>query len=94
MARNTYNVDESLETPFNIKNFARCKKYVKNSAKNLILGLFLSLTTTVLALLGPLFMKAVIDNIDKQVSVGTKDIKFLVIIGIAYLFCLFLSEFL
>ena len=67
MARNTYNVDESLETPFNIKNFSRCGKYVKHSAKNLIIGLILSLTNTVLALLGPIFVKTVIDRINRVV---------------------------
>ena len=92
MARNTYNVDESLETPFNIKNFRRCGIYVKHSAKNLIFGLILSLTTTVLALLGPIFVKEVIDTVEAQQKSGSTDINYLLILGALYLFCLFLSE--
>lgn len=92
MARNTYSVDESLETPFNIKNFGRCGKYVKHSAKNLIVGLILSLINTVLALLGPIFVKEVIDTVELQQKTGGNDISYILILGGLYLFCLLLSE--
>ena len=41
MARNKYDVDESLETPFDITNFKRCGKYIKHSSKLLIIGTIL-----------------------------------------------------
>ena len=92
MARNTYKVDESLETPFNIKNFGRCGKYVKRSAKNLIVGLILSLINTVLALLGPIFVKEVIDTVELQQKTGGNDVSYILVLGGLYLFCLLLSE--
>lgn len=92
MARNTYKVDESLETPFNIKNFGRCGKYVKHSAKNLIVGLILSLINTVLALLGPIFVKEVIDTVELQQKTGGNDVSYILVLGGLYLFCLLLSE--
>ncbi len=92
MARNTYDVDESLETPFDIKNFKRCTKYIKHSAKYLIIGVILSLIATVLALFGPYFIKIVIDIIEAQQAAGTNDITQILIVGVAYLICILLSE--
>ena len=40
--RNTYGVDEELETPFNIKNLLRCKPYILHNIKPLIGGETLS----------------------------------------------------
>ncbi len=92
MARNRYDIDESLETPFNINNFKRCGKYVKHSAKGLVLGGILSLLATAFALCGPYFIKAVIDIITNQQQNGTKEIKGIIIIGVLYLICILLSE--
>ncbi len=92
MARNRYDIDESLETPFNINNFKRCGKYVKHSAKGLILGGILSLLATLFALCGPYFIKMVIDIITEQQQNGTKEIKGIIIVGILYLVCILLSE--
>ncbi len=92
MARNRYDIDESLETPFNINNFKRCGKYVRHSAKGLILGGILSLLATLFALCGPYFIKAVIDIITKQQQNGTTEIKGIIIVGVLYLVCILLSE--
>lgn len=92
MARNKFDIDESLETPFNINNFKRCAKYVKGSAKQLILGAFLSLLAALFALCGPYFVKTVIDIISKEQAAGTKSIKGILIVGVLYLCCILLSE--
>lgn len=92
MARNKYDIDEALETPFNIANFKRCKIYLKHSVKLLIIGAILSLLSTVFALCGPYFVKIVIDNIEKQQAAGTQEISGIFIIGALYLLCILLSE--
>ncbi len=93
MARNKYDIDESLETPFNLGNFKRCGIYIKHSLGLLLFGTFLSLANTVLALLGPLFVKQVVDVVEKT-SEATKDqdIKKVILIGAVYLGCLAISE--
>lgn len=93
MARNKYDVDESLETPFDITNFKRCGKYIRHSSKLLIIGTILSLINTVLGLMGPIFVKWVVDIVEKT-TVETKaaDTKSIIIIGLIYLLCLAVSE--
>lgn len=92
MARNKYDIDEELETPFNIANFKRCKKYIKHSMRLLVIGAVLSLLATVFALCGPYFVKMVIDNIERQQAEGTSKITGILIIGGLYLVCVLLSE--
>ena len=92
MAKNKYDVDESLETPFNLANFKRCWVYMKHSLVLLILGVFLSLGNTVLSLLGPYFLKEVVDLIEKQLAAGTKEVRGIVIVGLTYLICLGVGE--
>ena len=92
MARNRYDIDESLETPFNINNFKRCGKYVKHSVKGLIAGALLSLFGAIFALCGPYFVKIVIDILTKQQAAGTSDIKGIIIVGLLYLGCILASE--
>ncbi len=92
MARNKYDIDEELETPFNIGNFKRCGKYIKHSSKLLITGALLALLSTVFALCGPYFYKMVIDNIEKQQAAGTSEIKPIIIIGLLYILFILLSE--
>ena len=41
MARNRYDIDETLETPFNFGHFRRSLKYVKKHARTMILALIL-----------------------------------------------------
>ena len=42
MARNRYDVDETLETPFNIKHLLRAGVYIKRHAKKMILSIIFS----------------------------------------------------
>lgn len=92
MAKNKYDVDESLETPFRLSNFKRCGIYIKHSLGLLILGFFLSLGNTVLSLLGPYFVKTVVDIIEKQLAAGTKNLTGVITVGIIYLVCLLVGE--
>lgn len=57
MARNRFDVDERLETPFNIKHLVRAGVYMKPYAKKMILALVLSLLSAVTGLLGPLIVQ-------------------------------------
>ena len=85
--RNTYGLDESLETPFNIKNFLRCKPYILRNIKPLLLALTFSIITTVFALLGPTFTQIIIDK-----HIPAKNIRGIIIVTILYFSCLALSE--
>lgn len=89
--RNTYDVDESLETPFNIKNFKRCGKYIRRSVKGLVLGGMLSLIGAIFALFGPYFVKVVIDIIKNDNSSDSK-VKAIIVVGVLYLVCILVSE--
>lgn len=77
--RNTYNVDESLETPFNIKNLLRCKPYVFHNIKPLIGGLIFSILATLFGLLGPYYTQMIIDRF-----IPDKNIKAVIIIALLY----------
>lgn len=90
--RNTYDVDEDLERPFNFGNFKRCASYVKNSLGLLLAGLFFSLANTVLGLLGPYFVKWTVDIIEAQQKVGGRDISGIIKVGVIYLACLAVGE--
>jgi len=69
VARNKYDIDETIESPFNPKHFARSLRYVKNNAHLLVAALGLSLAASLLGLLGPYFTKQIIDE-----SIPSKDL--------------------
>ena len=82
--RNTYSVDEDLETPFRLKNFLRCGPYIKRNLKLLIGALIFSISATLLGLLGPTFTQVIIDRM-----IPEKSIRGVIIVAILY----FLSAF-
>ena len=47
MARNRFDVDETLETPFNVKHLLRAGVYVKRHSKKMILSLVYSAISAV-----------------------------------------------
>ena len=62
MARNTYEIDENLETPFDFQKLKRISKYVTPYKKTIVLILFLMATSSIASMYIPIiFMKAV-DN--------------------------------
>ena len=77
--RNTYNVDESLETPFDLRNFLRCVPYVKKHLKYLIGALIFSVCATLLGLLGPIFTQIIIDDLIPQ-----RDIAAVIFVAVLY----------
>lgn len=62
MARNKYNVDEVLETPFDIKHLKRSFVYMKKHRKKMIAALILSIFAAVSGLLGPIITQYALDN--------------------------------
>ncbi len=78
MARNKYNVDETLETQFNAKHLLRSLVYIKRYKKLLIGAFIFSAISIVCGLLMPLFTADAID-----VMIPNKDIRALVVAGIS-----------
>ncbi len=66
MARNKFDVDETLETPFDIKHFKRALIYAGKYKKNIALALFLSILAAVTGLTAPLIVQYAIDNCMKS----------------------------
>ncbi len=61
--RNKFNVDEELDSPFNISHLKRSFAYINRYKGWLILALFLSICATVIGLLAPMLTQYVVDNI-------------------------------
>jgi len=74
MARNKFNVDETLESDFDVHQLIRSMVYIKRYKKYLIGAFFFSLTASFMSLLIPLFTQNAIDEM-----IPNKDIKGLII---------------
>ncbi len=61
MARNKYDIDEVLETPFDIKHFKRALKYVAKYKKQVAIALIISIFAAVVSLLGPFITQRALD---------------------------------
>lgn len=66
MARNKFDVDETLETPFDIKHFKRALIYAGKYKKKIALALLLSIFAAVTGLTAPLIVQYAIDNCMKS----------------------------
>ena len=77
MARNRYDVDEELETPFDFTHLKRSYKYIKRYNKKMIMALALSVFAAISGLLGPLITQYALDY-----TIPNKDIKQLVLLTI------------
>ena len=75
LARNKYDIDESLESPFNIQHLKRSLVYVKKYQGKMILALVFSLVSVIAALFGPLIIQEALD-----VAVANKDIPYLILL--------------
>lgn len=78
MARNKYDVDETLEQRFDFKKLKRALVYVKPYTKLMILALSLTVIASVLNLIPPIFLQKAMD-----VAIPEKNIDFLVKLGLA-----------
>ncbi|MEG2295410.1 MAG: ABC transporter ATP-binding protein, partial [Oscillospiraceae bacterium] len=76
MARNKYDIDEELETPFNIKHLSRCKVYIKKHAKQMIFALLINIVAIILTLFTPKLTQIALD-----VAIPNKDIQQLIMIS-------------
>jgi len=81
MARNKYNVDETLETKFDISQLMRSMVYVKRYKKLFIAAFCFSMISIICGLLLPLFTQNAIDEF-----IPNKDTKSLILAGVAIIF--------
>jgi len=70
VARNRYDIDEELDSPFNLEHLKRCGKYIKRYLKSMIAAVVLSLIATVASLTIPQLLKGIIDVAIPQQDIG------------------------
>ena len=68
--RNKFDIDEDLESPFDIRHLKRSMFYIRKHSKSLLFGLFLSVLSTLLSLITPQFSKWVIDDLIPNQNYG------------------------
>lgn len=84
MARNKYDVDESLETPFDVRHLKRSLKYAARYKGKIAAALILSTFAAVISLLSPVIVRNAVDN-----YMGSRDdIPMLLISGAGVLACI------
>ncbi|EOJ19686.1 ABC transporter ATP-binding protein [Enterococcus faecalis] len=83
MARNTFNVDETLEKEFNWSHYKRLGAYIKPYKKAVFKTLFVIILANLASMLGPYFTKIAIDQVIPQ-----KNLSLLLILGAIFLFSL------
>ncbi len=86
MARNKFDVDEQLETPFDIRHLKRSLKYAARYKKRIALSLTLSAIGVIIGLLSPLIVQNAIDN-----YMPAGDIPKIILSGAALLLCIVVS---
>ena len=87
MARNKFDVDETLETPFDIRHLKRALVYVGRYKKKVALSLTLSAIAVIIGLLSPLIVQNAIDNYMSS----TDTIPQLILSGVGVLACIVIS---
>ena len=85
MARNTFDVDETLEKEFNWSHYKRLGAYIKPYKKAVFKTLFVIILANLASMLGPYFTKIAIDQVIPQ-----KNLSLLLILGAIFLFSLVL----
>jgi ATP-binding cassette, subfamily B, multidrug efflux pump len=68
MARNKFDIDENLESPFNIKHFKRALIYIRKQQRPMMIAFLLSALSAGIALSAPLIIQHVVD-----VTIPSKD---------------------
>lgn len=89
MARNKYDVDEVLETPFNKEQFKRVFKFAVPYRKTLIATLIVIMSAAVLNLITPLILQHIIDDYIPQKNSGM-----VIFLGILNMVCIIVAAFL
>lgn len=96
MARNKFDVDEVLETPFDIRHLKRSLVYAAKYKKRIAVALILSALGSVIGLLSPMIVQNAIDNymipVDQSAAVSPDDrVKYIILSGIAVFACIVVS---
>ena len=86
MARNRFDIDEELESPFNIGHLLRAGTYLKKHTKKMVLSLLFSFLSAACALVGPMLVQQGID-----VAVPNKDYKLLALLSAGMLAAIVVS---
>ena len=86
MARNKFDVDESLETEFNIEHIKRLWKYIRPYRKDILTTILMMILSNLAVLLGPYLLRHAINNIIPQ-----GDTLKLLSVAILFLFSIFIS---
>lgn len=86
MARNKFDVDESLEGEFNIEHLKRLWTYIKPYRKDLVLTLFMMILSNLAVLLEPFLIRKAINEI-----IPAGDISRLILISVLFLASIFIS---
>lgn len=86
MARNKFDIDEKLETPFSLKHLKRAGKYIRIHKKKMILSLILSGLSAVFGLFTPILVEQGIN-----VAVPNKDYRLLFFLSASMAICIAVS---
>jgi ATP-binding cassette subfamily B multidrug efflux pump len=86
MARNKFDVDEKLESPFSLKHLKRASVYIKKHTGTMIFSLTLSALSAVCALFGPKILQYAVDH-----TVPNKDYKELAVLAVLMLLSILVS---
>lgn len=86
MARNKFDVDESLEGEFNIEHLKRLWTYIKPYRKDLVLTLFMMILSNLAVLLEPFLIRKAINEI-----IPAGDVSRLILISVLFLASIFIS---
>ena len=87
MARNKFDIDETLETPFDVRHLKRSLVYAARYKGRIALALLLSTAAAVIGLLSPLIIKNAVDNLMDS----PEDIPYLLLSGAGVLACIIVS---
>lgn len=87
MARNKFDIDETLETPFDIRHLKRALVYAGKYKGRIVKALLLSAVAVIIGLISPLITQYAIDNCMK----GYDDIPMLLVCAAAFFLCIILS---
>jgi len=90
MARNKFDIDEELESPFDIRHLKRALVYAGRYKKRIALGFFFSLLSSVTALIPPFLSKIALDSAIPNPDRG-KAVSMTVMLGAAALLSIAVS---
>lgn len=90
MARNKFDIDETLETPFDIKHLKRALVYAGKYKKTIFAALGLSGIAVIVGLFSPIIVQYAVDNCMQSKD----DIPMLILCAVGFLGCIVVSVFL